>query len=192
MMNTLARWELCELWCPCIVSRFNMILWSWFCNIESGEAGTVIRLKKLMHLQLFCWLEQCKCTSIENIQTKINNSQYSFEYINIGNHNLHLFVSVKVKVVIKVATNNCLHLCQNVHNLLSLLWRESGWKIEIYKIEKWSERKKLLDSWQETLTCSYHSRPISSFSCFPKTVFNFSKENLLQRGISISVPEARE
>ena len=137
-------------------------------------------------------VEQCKCTSIENIQTKINNSQYSFEYINIGNHNLHLFVSVKVKVVIKVATNNCLHLCQNVHNLLSLLWRESGWKIEIWKIEKWSERKKLLDSWQKTLTCAYHSRPISSFSCFPKTVFNFSKENLLQRGISIPVPEARE
>ena len=75
--------------------------------------------------------------------------------------------------VVTNATNNRLHLCQNLHNLLSLLWWESGSKIKI-----WSERKKLLDSWQETLTCSYHSRPISSFFCLSNTVFNFSKENL--------------
>ena len=69
------------------------------------------------------------------------------------------------------------------------------WKIEISKIENsknqiskieiWSERKKLLDSWQETLTCSYHSRPISSLSCFPKTVFNFFKEKLLQGYVEV-------
>ena len=85
-----------------------------------------------------------------------------------------------MKVVTKDATNKRLYLCQNFHNLLFIVWRKSGSKIEI-----WSERKKFLDSWQETLTCSYHSRPISSFSCFPKTVFNFSKEKLLQGYVEV-------
>ena len=39
------------------------------------------------------------------MQTKINNSQHLFDLRNVGFHNLHLFVSIKVKFVTKDATN---------------------------------------------------------------------------------------